>query len=115
LNVYVGGGTVTSITDWTGLIVLISRRSPKQQGAVYIPDDPFQAGTLEQALDALALQHQELACHYQGYADGPPTQGAYLVDDWFFIRNAGEYGFKEIICVAAGTPGTWKPHNPIGA
>jgi len=115
LNVYSNGGTVTLNNTAVGFTVLIMRRSQKTQAAVYNPEDPFPAKTHEAALDALALRLQELDVHFQGYADGYPTAGAYVVDDWFYVRNAAAFGFHKIICSVAGTPGTWKPFCPIGA
>lgn len=119
-GVWPDGGVVVLIDPTaapTGSTLLITRRTPQNQVAVYQPEDPFPAKTHEVALDRIQLLHQELARHFKGWADGIPTKGMWEVDDWFFIRNAADFGFQQIICTVAGTDAaaTWKPMNPISA
>ncbi|MFZ1975793.1 MAG: hypothetical protein WAU89_23325 [Candidatus Acidiferrales bacterium] len=116
-NVYRSGGNIIFGTPPpAGLTLLITRRTPNTQATSFISSDKLPAKVLETSMDLIVLRDQEIGRHFQGYADGFPSAGGpYQVDDWFFIRNAGNFGYKEIICVTAGSPGIWKPLNPIGA
>lgn len=117
-GVYPNGGTVvlTTPSKWAaGGTMLITRRTPKQQDTSYTNSSAFPAKTNETALDLIVLQVQEIARHFQGYADGFPSEGSYHTDDWFLIRNAASFGFAAIWCVAGdgSGPGTWRGAIPI--
>jgi hypothetical protein len=111
------GGTVNLTNPApAGLTLMITRCTPNVQATVYVSSDKFPAKVNEATVDIMVMRAQEIGRHFQGYADGFPSRGGpYQVDDWFYIRNAGNFGYKEIICVVAGSPGIWKPLNPIGA
>ena len=80
LNVYsTGGQIVVSPVLASGGQIRITRVTPRAQPAVYNPQDPFPAGTHEEALDNLELQLQDFlgAFNVVGIADGPPTSWTY--------------------------------------
>lgn len=116
-NVYPSGGNIVfNAPPTAGLTLLITRRTPNTQGTSFTSSDKLPAKVLETSLDLMKLRDQEIGRHFQGYADGFPSAGGpYQVDDWFFIRNAGSFGYMIIICTVAGSPGTWKPAMEIGA
>jgi hypothetical protein len=108
LNVYSEGGTVTfAVAPAAGGQLLITRHTPRAQTAIYNPQDPFPAGSHEAALDNAILIIQEMLAGFQGVAQGPPTSGTFAVGDWFWIQPPVLGGPRGLVCVVAGTPGTW--------
>jgi hypothetical protein len=116
-GVYPDGGSVVLAAPATsapsGSTLLITRRTPRTQVAVYQTEDPFPAKTHETALDRAILLIQEMMSHYQGEASGAPTSGTFVVGDWFRIVPPIAGGYFGIVCTTA--PLTFKTWGPISA
>jgi hypothetical protein len=47
--------------------------------------------------------------------DSPPTTGEHARGEKVYLLNPSASGFEGYVCVASGTPGTWKTFGSIGA
>ena len=91
LNVYNNGGQIVfGVAPVAPLVIRIARATMLTQPAVFQPADPFKAGTVEEAIDRLAVLVQDYitAIGCVGIGDGPPVGDGrtYLPGQW--IKNA---------------------------
>lgn len=112
-----GGAVVlmSAASSPLGATLLIARQTPATQGAVFQPEGPFPAKTLETALDRAVLQIQEMMAGYKGVTSGTPTWGTWAVGDWFRITPAVAGGMFGIVCTTAGVAGVavWNQFGDI--
>lgn len=91
LGVYPSGGTIVfGSAPASPLVIRIARHTPLSQLAVFQPNDPFPAGTMEESIDRLVVMVQDIlnAIGCVGVGDGPPLGDGRTYIDGQWIKNA---------------------------
>jgi hypothetical protein len=62
----------------------------------------------------LPLLNAQIDTHFLGYASAAPVSGTYQVAD-YYVNSVPASGAPEgWVCIAAGSPGTWRTKGIIG-
>lgn len=116
---YPSGATLNFVAGHVptaGAVMTFIRQTARLQPDQYIDNSAFPANVMESDLDRLTMITQELAGGmglFIGLLAGPPTSGTFVQGNWFIQSAPISGGFWGGVCVAGGSPGTWKTFGAI--
>lgn len=68
----------------------------------------YQRATWVDIIEPMETTLNLLSEHFKGKASAAPTVGTYVRCDWYQNSLPSPSGYFGFLCIASGTPGTWK-------
>lgn len=112
---------INPITGPPAGLLLMQRKVPQSQALTLSDNTAFTAESVNRALDKIVMMVQDPLVKFKGWAYAPPQGGSihYNLGEFFYNINPQPSGviltYFGWVCVAPGSPGTWKGFGPIAS